>query len=269
MYLAEAVAEEYWSREGINPEAVLVRKRIDFGYGHYGENTFDGMLEYEDDSFYVYINRDRGNTPNSKRARFTIAHEIGHFFIDEHRLAIMDGIGKHPSVAGMFDASDFNEEHEADLFAANLLMPPTRFRSRLSKSRSPLIQIKELSDNFNTSLTSTAIQFIALSEIPTCIIAWDAQKQYRYIVLSDELHKDDRRKYWQTSKYRESKCIPKDSATGKVLFGEEEQAEGVNTASYVFPSVQRGGYRDDLLREECIKLGKYGFLTIFSPVDNL
>ena len=32
----------------------------------------------------------------------------------------------------------------------------------------------------------------------------------------------------------------------------------------VFVNVQSGGYRDEILREECFRLGEYGFLTVLS-----
>src|SRR5689334_23997225 len=56
---------------------------------HYG-NCFDGLLEYEAGEFHVYCNVDRGNIPGGARARFTLAHELGHYFIDEHRIALID-----------------------------------------------------------------------------------------------------------------------------------------------------------------------------------
>jgi len=56
-------------------------------YDDYGRNTFDGMTWYEpdQDQFFIHINIARGNRENSSKARFTLAHELGHYFIDHHR----------------------------------------------------------------------------------------------------------------------------------------------------------------------------------------
>lgn len=57
----------------------------------------------------------RGATSEQRR-RFTIAHEIGHFVLHPHRLA--PERGGDPGNAGWQQ-----QEHEADQFAAELLMP--------------------------------------------------------------------------------------------------------------------------------------------------
>ncbi len=62
-------------------------------YDDYGRNTFDGMTWYEpdQDQFFIHINIARGNRENSSKARFTLAHELGHYFIDHHRHALETG----------------------------------------------------------------------------------------------------------------------------------------------------------------------------------
>lgn len=262
--LAEAVANDFWSGDSLDPERVFRENGIGFAYGNYGD-SFDGMLEFENGQFFVFINRDRDNHPGSARARFTAGHEIGHYFIDEHRRLIRDGAGQHPSISGLFDASEFDEEHEADVFSANLLMPPSRFSRRLVDRVSPLTQIQQLAPLFNTSLTSTAIQFIALSSIPAAIITWNSEGDFRWMKLSDEFRQDDRRKYWAATKYAKPEGIPPDSATGTVLRGDASESQCATTASHVFLNVQSGGYRDDILLEECFRLGRYGFITLLSP----
>lgn len=50
-----------------------------------------------------------------RRRRFTIAHEIGHFLLHPERVA--------PERDGLVNAAMQRQEHEADQFAAELLMP--------------------------------------------------------------------------------------------------------------------------------------------------
>ena len=53
----------------------------------YGTNTFDGLTIYErnEEVFYIHLNIARGNRIDNSKGRFTLAHELGHYFIDEHR----------------------------------------------------------------------------------------------------------------------------------------------------------------------------------------
>ena len=52
---------------------------------------------------------------SERRRRFTIAHEVGHFILHPGRLA--------PERSGMANEAMRLDEREADLFAAELLMP--------------------------------------------------------------------------------------------------------------------------------------------------
>ena len=63
-------------------------------FDDYGTNTFDGMTWYEaeQDMFYMHINTARHNAENNTKGRFTLAHELGHYFIDHHRRALQNGI---------------------------------------------------------------------------------------------------------------------------------------------------------------------------------
>ena len=65
-------------------------------YDNYGKDTFDGMTWYEprQNRFFIHINTERGNTENSLKGRFTLAHELGHYFIDHHRNAMIHGLMK-------------------------------------------------------------------------------------------------------------------------------------------------------------------------------
>lgn len=263
--LAEAVAEEYFLNGKIEPCHIFDAENIGYGFGHYGD-TFDGMLEFEESKFYVYANLDRLIRKNSTRSRFTLCHELGHYYIDAHRNAIENGAGKHQSQCGMFDRSECNEEREADLFAANLLMPPNRVIKFLSKNpnQTPLKQIQLMAKYFDSSITSSALQFISLSTTPTAAISWKPSGQCAWCKLGDEFKKDETMKFWSKPKFQLASDAPQDSATAMVLNGEVKSAGNATLASYVFSNVKQGGHRDILLTEECMELGSYGALTIIS-----
>ena len=101
-------------------------------YDDYETDTFDGMTWYEpkQDKFFIHVNTKRGNSINNSKGRFTLAHELGHYFIDHHRLALESGkMQPHIHRYVQFgNNEDWIIEREADDFAANLLMPTFLFK---------------------------------------------------------------------------------------------------------------------------------------------
>jgi len=103
------------------------------------------------------------------RVRFSLAHELGHFYIPAHRDRLLKGIGHNSE-------SDFRSrqpaELEADEFAADLLMPMELFRAKLNSFRSSfctLDNLAMLAEQLETSLTSTAIRYCASDREPCTI----------------------------------------------------------------------------------------------------
>ena len=71
--------------------------------------------------------------------RFTVAHELGHYFLQGHIEALF-GAGQqfHQSESGF--TSDDKYEREADSFAASLLMPKLPFKAACRKSGQGLVR---------------------------------------------------------------------------------------------------------------------------------
>jgi Zn-dependent peptidase ImmA (M78 family) len=87
--------------------------------GRKPSKDFSGFVLRKDGAGLIGINSDE----SPRRQRFTIAHELGHFFLHPSKEAFVDyrqNAKKHPRTL---------KEREADLFAASLLMP----RMELSK----------------------------------------------------------------------------------------------------------------------------------------
>lgn len=140
-----------------------------FYVDHY-EDSFDGMLLYDRKDFHIHINIDRGNSFLSKRGRFTIAHELGHYFIDEHRIGLKyDLLKAHGS---KHDGGKKEKiELEADYFAGCLLMPEKKFRFIPTGKKFSLLTIQTLSEAFQTSVLSTAIRFVEIGTHEIMVIA--------------------------------------------------------------------------------------------------
>lgn len=155
--LAESIADDFTKGNQTALVDIAISEGVRFYFDDY-EDAFDGMLVYDESDFHIHINRELGNTEGSKRGRFTFAHELGHFFLDEHRLGLKYGLLEpHPS---------FHEprekplmEIEADYFAGCLLMPTLRFRNRAGGKKFSFQTILDLSDIFQASIPSTIIRF--------------------------------------------------------------------------------------------------------------
>lgn len=100
--------------------------------------------------------------------RFTIAHELGHYFLDGHIDTLVDSDGLHLS------DSDFCSpnlcELEADHFASSLLMPAKLCRKLIGGCDDGLTAIKALADASWSSLTAAAIRYIDFASTPSAII---------------------------------------------------------------------------------------------------
>lgn len=91
------------------------------------------------------------------RQRFTIAHEVGHFFIPWHssRCACYK--------IGNFDTSD-TSENEADIFASELLIPTFSLIPKIEGKTITLELIKQLAQEYNVSLGAMTRKVIAYTD---------------------------------------------------------------------------------------------------------
>ena len=87
---------------------------------------------------------------------FTVAHELGHYFIDDHPLAIL-GSGKHFSRSGYISKDRFEEE--ADAFATELLMPWKLIEPVIRANTGGFGTIKAIADGCESSLLASAIRY--------------------------------------------------------------------------------------------------------------
>jgi len=155
--LANFISIDYMENYSLNLEKLVKNESILLHYDHY-KDSFDGLLIYEDKDFYIHLNIDSGNFRDSRRSRFSIAHELGHYSIPEHHEAIVNGTFPcHPS---KFRPKQRNEiEVEADIFASCLLMPSSLFKKACYNRNFSFALIDELANKFNVSRTSALLRF--------------------------------------------------------------------------------------------------------------
>ena len=202
--LAEFLALEHNSDIETQLEAIAELEGISVFYDDY-ENAFDGTLVY-DDGYYIHINTNLGNKPKTQRGRFTLAHELGHYFIDSHRIALKKGLLEpHPS---RYNKNTHQKiEREADYFASCILMPEKRFRQDCKRFRKfDFSVIKFLSKKYNVSITACALRFADVGTHSIMVVYMENNRiEWRW--NSDDF------KYWKLADGKE--IVPEDSLAGK------------------------------------------------------
>lgn len=138
-------------------------------------SRYDGKLEYHrgKNRFLLFFNTkyDEGLPPGSyhPRTRFSICHELGHYFLERHRAYLMRPDAKsHASQSEFFDGQSI--EREADAFASSLLLPTHLARAIINQAELSLDRLRTIADHFNTSLISTTFRSVRLSDFP-CAVA--------------------------------------------------------------------------------------------------
>lgn len=116
----------------------------------------------------------------SARARFSIAHELGHW--QHHR-------GKaftcRPEDIGSSSRDASDPERVADVYAADLLLPEYLFKPAAGQfKRHSIDSIQKLATTFSTSLTATAIRLIEKGSEPAMLICHSQQNGRRWFKRS-------------------------------------------------------------------------------------
>lgn len=166
--LAEFIANEYNTGLYVEPKVIAKNNGITCVKSDYA-TYFDGMLEHDSGNFCIYINDHSEYDLTTPRLRFSFAHELGHYFIDEHRNALMKGVSLHHQ--SFYKLSQKNLiELEADYFAANLLMPTNSFLSCIDRKPFSYNLINDLTRNFGTSLSATLLRFVEIGNHPIMVV---------------------------------------------------------------------------------------------------
>ena len=215
---------------------------------------FHGRIEFlrEAASFVIYY-PDPSFAPSRQRIRFSIAHELGHYFIEPHRDLLVAG-KSHNSTPGFI--CDNALEVEADEFAAALLIPASHIEQRLRRrSFMTLNEILKMADDWQSSARSAAIRYVRYAGEACAMVVSKQGKLTRYIP-SDEA---DGLGY----RFTGIKIVPEVSAANR--FNIDPSKKGVeesrSTTKKWFPYLRS----EHDLHEESFRLGGSGYvLTLLS-----
>ncbi len=117
---------------------------------------------------------------NLGRYRFTVAHELGHYLL--HPRDLHDKDIKKADLTVWNDAS---EEADANVFAAEFLMPKVLFEPHC-RGEPSIAKLQQIADDFRTSLTATAFQYYEYTREPVAIILSDGWTMKQFLPFRDE-----------------------------------------------------------------------------------
>lgn len=140
--------------------------------------------------------------PGTARYRFTVAHEIGHY-----RLHAGGFIERSDSRKTFGIWNDPNEEAEANIFAAELLLPENLFIPRIRGQTPSIKLLTTIADDFGTSYLATAVQYIHYTNEAVALV----------VSLGWEIEWAKKAKDFPSS--TRSGRVSKDSAAGERLLG--------------------------------------------------
>jgi len=182
--LAEDLGNRFLIKGKVNLERIARSENISFIKGNYG-NHFLGQLVHYSEQFYIILNNDLLGKSESGRIRFTIAHELGHYFIDAHRSKLSKGISL--SFKEELNESESKKtEIAANHFAANLLMPKLHFVKLAQKSDYGLSGIFTLKTKYDTSIESTVKHYININLNPCIMLKWKSDCTFHYAWCSSK-----------------------------------------------------------------------------------
>ena len=247
----------------VNPFDIAKDEGIELAPGTYGDG-FDARIEYLPavKRFVIYYRLPGAGRPEG-RVRFSIAHELGHFYIPEHRQRLLRG-DVHNSQSD-FRSQDPHEQ-EADEFAANFLMPKELFHQEVRRFRQRICTLAEIcqmaDQRFHTSVTSTARRYCQC-DIEACSIAVSENGVIRWAMYSEDMQA-------RNMKYIPfGHAVPATSKTARLWNefrqnGVTDPVEGAVDAEVWF---ERPYYRKRLW-EEAMVLGNTGFVLTYLTLED-
>ena len=84
----------------VNPLLIVESEKSIKPFGDDFGDAFDGRLEYIEPRYLLFYNTKYNQWPHigtdHPKVRFTIAHELGHYFLDDHRAYLNKGGKPNP-----------------------------------------------------------------------------------------------------------------------------------------------------------------------------
>lgn len=250
--MAKQKAEAFLRDEGItslpvDPFAIAASRDIEVKPKPDTAAGVSGMLLRHGDMFGIAY---ATHIKSEGFQRFSVGHELGHYFLDGHIDHILPQDGVHTSHAGFVSADPY--ELEADQFSAGLLMPSTPFKRALSQHNAGLTAVEDLAGLCKTSLTATAIRFAELTDDAVAIIISTGQV-IDFCFMSDTV-KSLPKLTW----IKKGTAVPSGTATARLNANSQSIVNGDRAEDEIDIIDWLGGTRSAKATEQVIGLGNYG-----------
>lgn len=128
-----------------------------------GDNLpkFDGALYPVKRKGWAIIYNDA--LKSKGRINFTLAHEFGHYLL--HRQKYPNGFECGPNTIARWDTEYGQVEHQANVFAANFLMPLDDFRRQIpADTKVDLDLLKGCAERYRVSLLAATLRWLSYTE---------------------------------------------------------------------------------------------------------
>jgi hypothetical protein len=250
--MAKQKAEVFLRDEGIttlpvDPFAIATSRDIEVKAKPDTAGGVSGMLLRHGDVFGILY---ATHIKSEGFHRFSVGHELGHYFLDGHIDHILPKDGIHTSHAGFVSADPY--ELEADQFAAGLLMPATPFKRAIGKQDAGLQVVESLACLCKTSLTATAIRYAELADDAIAIIISTGQV-IDFCFMSDTI-----KSLPQLTWIKKGSSVPRGTATARLNANPQSIANGERAEDEIDIIDWLGGTHSAKATEQVIGLGNYG-----------
>lgn len=250
----EKVAEEFgFNQFPIKPREIAKARDITIQAKPAEVTGVSGAIIFAGDSATIIYSTEYGNEGFEN---FSIAHELGHWFLPGHPEEIIKGGGAHMSRANFTQNTSI--ELEADHFASGLLLPSHLTRKLLSNNQIGLDGILKLSEEAHCSITAAAIRTAECSAYPTAIIVSKGD-EIAYAFTSQSFKNLGMLTFLRKGAPLPLGATRKFNANAANILRAERAVDETDLATWF------DGSNKVTLDEEIIGLGKYGYtLTVLT-----
>lgn len=249
----KTASENGYHKFPIDPLALARSKEIQVQAKPPGVPGISGALIFAADSVSLIYSTEYNNVGFQN---FSVAHELGHYFMPGHPEEIRKQGGTHLSRADFTQSSSI--ELEADHFASGLLMPAKLTRNLLTEHKPGLEGIIALAEEAHCSRTAAAIRAAECCSYPIAVIVSE-QDKISYAFLSESF-----KSLGKLAFLKKGSALP---ACVTLTFNAERQ--NVLSAKQAHEQTNLRTWFDGPdgipLDEEVVGLGHYGYtLTVLS-----
>jgi Zn-dependent peptidase ImmA (M78 family) len=250
----EQVAQEFgFNQFPIRPHEIAKARDIVIQAKPAEVTGVSGAIIFANDSATIIYSTEYSNEGFEN---FSIAHELGHWFLPGHPEEIIKGGGAHMSRANFTQSTSI--ELEADHFASGLLLPSYLTRKFLSNNQIGLDGILKLAETAHCSITAAAIRAAECGAYPMAIIMSKGDK-IAYAFTSQSFKNLGKLAFLRKGAPLPVGATRKFNADAANVLRAERAIDETDLATWF------DGPNRIALDEEIIGLGKYGYtLTVLT-----